>query len=180
MFKCSKYKKLKSDYQQLEKEYNKLESRLVSLLWEKEKFDLANKLLEKYQILGVVENKQKHKYYVCLATSDKNVNIFLRDSRQVNHNPRIYTEILNDNNNSKEMYCHIIDMFAVCENIGNGSILLDYLFRYLEKMGIKKVIGELSSVDKVNYDKLEFFYKKNGFKVTFNTHKTGGTIKKIL
>lgn len=40
MFKNSKYKRLESDYHQLEKEYEKLNSRLVSLLWEKERFEL--------------------------------------------------------------------------------------------------------------------------------------------
>lgn len=179
MFKSSKYKRLESDYHQLEKEYEKLESRLVSLLWDKEKFKLANNLLEKYQLLGIAENNQKHKYYVCLATPRNSVNISFRDSKRVNHNPRILTDICFDDK-SEEKYCYIIDMFAVDENVGNGSILLDYLFEHLKKMNIKKVTGRLSSVDKEDFDKLEYFYKKNGFEVTFNTGKTEGYIEKLL
>src|SRR5690625_4543670 len=82
MFKSNKYKRLESDYNQLGKEYGKLKSRLVSLFWYKEQAKLIDNLLEKYQILGIAENRQGHKYYVCLDTPDNSVNITLRSSEQ--------------------------------------------------------------------------------------------------
>lgn len=180
MFKSSKYKRLESDYHKLEKEYEKIKSRLVSLLWYKERVKLVNNLLERYQILGIAENNQRHKYYVCLDTPNNSVNISLRDSEQVNHNPRIYANISFDNNKSEERNCYIIDIFAVDENVGNGTILLDHLCKYLKKMDIKKVRGRLASRDKEDFDMLECFYKKNGFEVTFNTGKTEGYTEKLL
>lgn len=179
MFKSKKYRELESDYFQLQKAHEKLKSRIISLLWDKEKLELVNKLLEKYQILGIEENNQKQKYYVCLDTSDNSVNVSLRDDDQDKKVPRIDTDI-RYNRESKENTCFITSFFAINEDVGNGSILMDYLFEYLKKMGIKKVRGKLGSIDNKNFDKLEYFYEKNGFKVTFFTNRNDGEIEKIL
>lgn len=105
--------------------------------------------------------------------------ISLRDNNRDKDIPIIDADIL-FNYERKEKYCYITSFFAINENVGNGSILIDYLFKVLKKLDIKKVIGKLGPRDSENFDKLEYFYKKNGFKVTFSTNKKDGGIKKLL
>ena len=57
---------------------------------------------------------------------------------------------------------------------------MTYLFRYLKKQDVSEVKGLLSGVDKDRFDKLEYFYKKNGFKVSFNEDRTSGGITLTL
>lgn len=65
-------------------------------------------------------------------------------------------------------------------DLGNGSILLQNLEQLCKIRGKTKIVGSLKWVDKENFEKLEHFYKKNGFVVTFNEERTGGKIVKTL
>ncbi|WP_317945480.1 GNAT family N-acetyltransferase [Carnobacterium maltaromaticum] len=65
-------------------------------------------------------------------------------------------------------------------DLGNGTILLKNLEQLCRKRGKNKIVGSLKWVDKENFVKLEYFYKKNGFVVTFNEERTGGKIVKTL
>lgn len=47
-------------------------------------------------------------------------------------------------------------------------------------MNAKRICGSLSSVDKEQFDMLEHFYSKCGFKVTFNENRTSGHIELLL
>lgn len=74
-----------------------------------------------------------------------------------------------------------IDDFQVKkENRGIGSLLLDNLFKLGKRYNVAFIKGDLSNRDAVNFDKLSYFYDKNGFEVELNEDKADGTIKKEL
>ena len=80
----------------------------------------------------------------------------------------------------KDTYIWIDDIFAIDENAGNGSKLLECLFTKAKEMNIEEIKGELATVDISKFDKLEHFYRKNGFDVSFNKDRTrGGIIKRL-
>lgn len=74
-----------------------------------------------------------------------------------------------------------IDDFQVKkENRGIGSLLLDNLFKLGKRYNVVYIKGDLSNVDAADFDKLSYFYDKNGFEVELNEDKAEGTIKKDL
>lgn len=70
----------------------------------------------------------------------------------------------------------IDDIHSEKENCGLGSMGIKILIELLEEIGYKKVKGILSPVDKINFEKLEYFYIKNGFSVVFDKERTIGEI----
>lgn len=78
----------------------------------------------------------------------------------------------------------ILDMIIINKNTGEGSILMKYLFNYIESnKEIKKIKGTITDIDKDHFDRLEYFFKKHGFDVQFrlddNGERIGGRIYKI-
>lgn len=67
------------------------------------------------------------------------------------------------------------DFNSRVENKGYGSILLQNLIKLGKELGIKRINGNLSTVDSGHFDKLEYLYTKYGFKV-----KIRGDTGKIL
>lgn len=49
------------------------------------------------------------------------------------------------------------------ENRGIGSLILDFLIRWLRQIGIVRLYGDVSSMDSDHLDKLKHFYEKHGF-----------------
>lgn len=72
------------------------------------------------------------------------------------------------------------DNEASMENKGYGTIMLSRLLKLAQKLKIREIKGNLSSVDSDHFDKLEHFYKKHGFRVEFNPGKISGLILLIL
>lgn len=68
-----------------------------------------------------------------------------------------------------------IQMVRNCR--GFGSIAMKMLIDYAKEINVNRITGELSLVDEDHFDRLEYFYKKHGFKVMFNKNKTEGSIK---
>lgn len=66
------------------------------------------------------------------------------------------------------------DFNSKIENQGYGSILLRNLIKLARELGVKRINGNLSSVDSDHFDKLEYLYSKYGFKV--NISGDSGTI----
>ena len=77
-------------------------------------------------------------------------------------------------------YIKICDIIVRNNNIGNGSILMNYFMEYCKTTNAKYIAAWLSPVDMDHFDRLEHFYKKYGFSVTFNGYRTSGSIKYIL
>ena len=49
------------------------------------------------------------------------------------------------------------------ENRGIGSSLLTLIEIWAKKHGVINIIGDLSNVDADHFDKLKYFYNKNGY-----------------
>lgn len=77
-------------------------------------------------------------------------------------------------------YVELVDTQINDRNIGDASILMNYFMEYCKNSDAKYITGDLSYVDRDHFDKLEYFYKKYGFSVTFNKDKTSGSIKYSL
>ena len=53
------------------------------------------------------------------------------------------------------------------ENRGLGSLLVGQAITECKQRGHRGIEGKLSTVDSGHFDKLEYFYKRLGFSVTF-------------
>lgn len=115
-----------------------------------------------------------------MSNDSDSITISLRNVYSRHPHPRLYAKIHQGFHGKYTTTCEIIDIFAEGENSGNGTILLKYLFTYLKKRDVSEVSGRLSEVDKDRFDKLEHFYMKNGFKVSFNEGRTSGRITLTL
>lgn len=135
------------------------------------------------QILGIEKNKDGDLMAVlCDSYATSYLNYFdLRLIPLNKENSTFDTPIcyVRENNESE---LKIIDIFAKNKfgDIGNGSIMLKYLKIMAISLGYNVIVGELSPVDIDRFEKLEHFYKKNGFEVSFSQSKRSGTIKVSL
>lgn len=129
--------------------------------------------------VDIVKNKYDHLYLVMGNTTNNKLDYLLagKTHKGLMNCPRIYAEIKEEDN---EKYIWINDIFGEDENCGNGTLLLNCIVKEAKRIGIYKIRGELAPSDVEKFDKLEHFYKKNGFRVTFNKEKTRGGIIRIL
>lgn len=128
-----------------------------------------------YKATQIVENKRGDLYIVMENYSKSSLEFWLSGKRhKINSDcPRLFAEI-------SGTHIWIEDIYAIDENCGNGTLLLSCLFNKAKELGINEIRGELSTVDVKKFDKLEYFYKKNGFDVCFNSERTrGGIFKKL-
>lgn len=186
MFNFNKNKQLKADYQMLKEIYAEVRIKEIQgeieierlKIIEKEN-ELINRQLKDHHIIGVATNNENEKQYVRLYYDSDCIDISLRNVNPRHLKPRLHAKIRQDfQGNHKK--CELIDIFAEGEDSGNGTILLKYLFMHLKKQGVSEVTGWLSDVDEKHFDKLEHFYKKNGFHVSFNENRTCGSIALTL
>ncbi|EMY4796468.1 TPA: hypothetical protein ACGPFX_002047 [Bacillus pacificus] len=180
----NKIKSLKREYQKLKELYGEiqdsektLKEEVERLLEVKENNEFVESMLKKGTIIDGVEfNKSSVKYYVCVSMDSKSITLSLQNKRTGHPYPRLYANFYQDIQNPFIVTCYINDVFAVQEDVGNGSILIQYLIKWAKKMNACQVNGMLSYVDVEKFDKLEQFYTKNGFTVNFNKNRTSGSI----
>jgi hypothetical protein len=100
--------------------------------------------------------------------------------------PEITAEIVRNSRSDGFSYIIIYDIQMIDNCIGNGSIAMKYFLNIVKKLNseydtqIKYIFGELSHVDKGHFDRLEHYYNKFGYKVTFNEERTRGKVRKDL
>lgn len=160
---CSNYQ-LKDQIQNLKcrnEEYSKLIEYILSF----PTYTIYEKYARKDSTIFVVKNEDK-----------KNLDFYLYSLKYQRRGPRILTE-KKTKYKGDNTYLYIDDLLAVEENIGNGSILLNSLIKYARSQGYDSIVGWLSPVDKDHFNKLVYFYEKNGFKVIFNEDRNEGSIK---
>lgn len=68
------------------------------------------------------------------------------------------------------------DIKSNVENRGYGSLVLKNIIKQAKEIGVKEVVGNLSKIDSDHFDKLEYFYSKHGFDVSFYNSRTEGRI----
>lgn len=180
----NKIKSLKREYQKLKELYGEiqdsektLKEEVERLLEVKENNEFVESMLKKGNLIDGVEfNKSSVKYYVCVSMDSKSITLSLQNKRTGHPYPRLYAKFYQDIQNPFIVTCYINDVFAVQEDVGNGSILIQYLIKWAKKMNACQVNGMLSYVDVEKFDKLEQFYTKNGFTVNFSENRTSGSI----
>ncbi len=142
----------------------------------KELYNLMERAFdEKMIIVGIEKNKNNQEVIV---TKDENdFYLYGHSYKVINNHPRLLTSRLNFKFNDE---IKIEDILVVDNNLGNGSILMQYFIEHCRRIGIKRITGYLSSVDKDHFDRSEHFYKKHGFTVNFNEDHTAGNIELLL
>lgn len=129
--------------------------------------------------IDIVKNRLGHIYLVMENTYGNKLDYLLAGKmhKGIMNCPRVLTEIIEE---AEHKYIHIDDIFGVDEDLGNGSILLSYVFKAAERMEISEIRGGLVTGDVQKFDKLEHFYKKNGFDVIFNDARSSGKIVRVI
>lgn len=141
-------------------------------------YEYLNKSLELFKFrkaIKIIKNNRGHIYMVMEDYYNDSLDFYLTGemNKGIVGCPRILSTI-------RDKYIWIDDLFAIDEDCGNGSLLLECLFSKANELSIREIRGDLSWVDADHFDKLEHFYKKNGFNVMFNNERTKGSIIKKL
>ncbi|MFL0163962.1 hypothetical protein [Candidatus Clostridium helianthi] len=151
-----------------------------------DKLEYLNDLKRHYIILGEEKNKVRECLFAC-AIKDKDEYTLIALKSIDNQRDISKLNIITERypNDIDKKIIKIADIIISNKNRGNGSILMKYLFEYVnQNSDIKKIIGTISEVDQDHFDRLEHFYKKHGFKVAFYTNDKGeriaGDIEKEL
>ncbi len=172
----------KEDFETLENSFYEEIQKRKNVEWELEKIIKMNEKFisiinsincENEKIIGIELNNNREIVMVVISEYPW-LAIKLRGIEYQWSAPRIMCTYKDKIENS---YIHIDDFFAIREDVGNGSILLKYLIEFAKEKNVKYISGMLSSVDKDHFDKLEHFYEKFGFKVSFNQENENGRIR---
>lgn len=152
-----------------------------------EKEELGNVISKSdCDILGEERNKQGKKLYVCGFKEDSTCNmIFLINPENTAFCSKINISIEENKVENGVRGLEILDMIIINKNTGEGSILMNYLFKYIKNnKEIKNIEGTITDIDKDHFDRLEYFFKKHGFDVQFrlddNGERIGGRIYKSI
>ena len=71
------------------------------------------------------------------------------------------------------------DIEVQLENIGIGTLLLQAIIEDCEGRGHRGLEGYLSAADRDHFDKLQYWYSKNGFSIEFYGQEAGQTPNKV-
>ncbi|GEQ15600.1 hypothetical protein [Clostridium butyricum] len=128
-----------------------------------------------YELLGS-ETIEEKKYYIC-ALKDGNYYsmILMKNLEERGNYPKLNLLLDYERINDKVMKIADIQVYEKC--IGQGSVLMKYAINYLcTETDIRSIIGFLSQQDADHFDRLEHFYKKFGFEVSFAVDSEGNRI----
>lgn len=149
-----------------------------------EQYELVRRAFSDFsnsKILGLEKNKAGEEVFVSehLYLNSLDLYLYGKSYEAINCHPRIMCTI-NDDYSSLDKFVHIDDIIEEDCNFGNGSILIRYLIREAKELGSKYIDGSLSRKDKDHFDRLEHFYQKHGFDVSFNDDRISGHINLTL
>ncbi|CDM68425.1 Hpothetical protein [Clostridium bornimense] len=136
-----------------------------------------------YKLLGS-ETVEDRKYYICALKDEKYYSMILMKNLEERGSDSKLNFILDHERlNDKVMKIADIQVYEKCK--GQGSILMKYAINYLcTETDIRIITGFLSQQDADHFERLEHFYKKFGFQVSFAVdmqgNKISGKIKKII
>lgn len=148
--------------------------------------DKYNKVFEaierdKVEVVAIRKNKEDEWVIVTKWITDTDIWIKLYSPKYLacNRHPRIMSSIYCDYDKN-EKFIKIDDILMEDNNIGNGTICMEYFIQQIRSMNYDLIKGYLSSVDKDHFDRSIHYYKKFGFIVELNDDKTCGNIKLTL
>lgn len=130
------------------------------------------------EILGLQHNKKVEEVFVLRNQNESLLTLYLfgKSYLAINGLPRLMAKIATDYRNN-DKHIEIMDIQTVNIDVGNGSILMEHFLKSSKAIGAKSVKGWLSGVDADHFDRSEHFYKKFGFQVRFDEHRTSGSIE---
>lgn len=142
--------------------------------------ELVHSILKEknHVIVGEDINKMKEQVLVVQWVFDNDIWFMLYSEHYMPIHPRIMASYVP--NNGEDPYIIIDDILVVNNDVGNGSILMPYFIKYCKTTDAKYICGQLSTVDKGHFNRLEHFYKKHGFNVKFKSDRSSGSIKYTL
>lgn len=132
------------------------------------------------KIVGMRRNKNNEELIITewVTNSQVWVKLYGRSYLGIMQLPRIMGSLKKTYSDLEESkYIIIDDINNIDDNIGNGSIMMEYFIKLAKSLGVAYISGELSSMDKDHFDRLEHFYKNFGFIVSFNEDRTSGSIR---
>ncbi len=176
-----KIKSYKDAISNMGKKNDELKSKIIELndtIEQYKYFATSLDIFKSEKAVKIVKNTQGHLYMVMESIFDGingNLTFYLSgEQHQGKGNCPIIMATVKDD------YIWIDDLFAIDEDCGNGSLLLECLFEKAKELKIDTIKGELARVDNKKFDKLEYFYRKNGFDVFFNEDYTIGRIERKI
>lgn len=148
---------------------------LEYMLRQYEYFETSLRIFDSNKSIKIVKNNRDELYMVFESYRRDSLDFYFSgySHKGITGCPRILATVL-------KTHIWIEDIFAIDENCGNGTLLLELLFDKAKELKIDTIKGKLSPRDYDKFDKLEHFYKKNGFNVYFNQERTEGLIERNL
>lgn len=136
---------------------------------------------DKVEAIAIRKNKENEWVIVTKWITATDIWIMLYSPKYLacNRHPRIMSSIGNDYSKN-EKYIKIDDILMEDDNIGNGTICMEFFIREIRSMNYDSIKGYLSSVDRDHFDRSIHYYKKFGFIVKLNDDKSCGKIKLSL
>jgi hypothetical protein len=133
------------------------------------------------QLLGIERNRVGEYVIVCKAYVKENFWIMLYGPSytDINKHPKIMARVEEDRTTGRN-YMHIEDITMVNDDIGNGTICMQYFIEETKKCNITEIRGILSLVDQGHFDRSIHFYKKNGFEVKMDSDNRSGQIRYVI
>jgi len=118
---------------------------------------------------GIFINKDGEPVGVIILVSEVLIKIEIYTYKR-----NVVTIMATADNDNKTIHIGDIITNKICA--GNGTIAMNHLIEYTKENNYLFITGVLSDVDKDHFDRLEHFYNKFGFDVTFNKNRTEGEI----
>ncbi len=133
---------------------------------------------DKVEAVAIRKNKKDEWVIVAkrIIKNDMWIMLYSPTYLACNHHPRIMSSICCDYCKHNQ-YIRIDDIIMVDDNVGNGTICMEYFIQESKNMNCDFIKGNLSNIDKDHFDRSIHYYKKFGFDVELNDDKSCGTIE---
>lgn len=161
---------LSKAYEELNNNYKKELSHIKSVLYDNEKrYGLIKRIFYLFpnaEIIGIDSNKDNEELIV--VRNNNTIYLFGERYQGIVGLPKIYFEIRKKEHESiwEERFIHIVDILMQDNEIGNGTIAMNALIKYANKIDAKYIDGTLSPVDDEQADRRNYFYEKFGFVIS--------------
>ncbi|WP_313069876.1 hypothetical protein [Lacrimispora sp.] len=129
---------------------------------------------DEVDVLGIEMNRADEYVIVTKRYIDNVLYIMLYGPSYINNHPRIMAEVCTL---KTEKFIKISDINMIDNEIGNGSICMEYFLKEARNTSVNHIDGYLSLGDIDHFDRLEHFYLKYGFLVKFSPNRSSGDLK---
>lgn len=126
---------------------------------------------EKFILNVLLKNEEHIIVYRKIFDQDEKSGLFFIELKVIHKKGIVLNRIRLSANYTSEETIELCDIEVFGENVGRGygSILLDSLINFAKDNSIKTISGWISYADKNHFDKLDYFYKKHGFNIIWES-----------